>query len=74
MVTAALYLACKVEEQPRSLTRVTQTVYSSAYAGRTLALKLIMKQVKHFGNRLVDAHGKFDGVADLLAVLLWECW
>ena len=45
MVTAALYLACKVEEQPRSLSRVTQAVYSNAHSGYTEALKLTMKQV-----------------------------
>ena len=45
MVAAALYLACKVEEQPKSLSKVSEAVYSTAFEQYPRALSLLMKQV-----------------------------
>jgi len=44
MVAAALLLACKVEEQPKTVMKVVESVYSNAFRGRTAALHIIAKQ------------------------------
>ena len=46
MVSAALLLACKVEEQPKTVLRVIDAVFKTAFKGRTKALEILSKQVR----------------------------
>ena len=45
MVSAALLLACKVEEQPKTVLKVIDAVFKTAFRGRTTALDILSKQV-----------------------------
>lgn len=42
--TAALYLACKVEEQPRSVKTVAEAVFKTAHRHKTKAIGLLAKE------------------------------
>ncbi len=45
MVSAALLLACKVEEQSKTVMKVVTAVFQTALKGRTTALSIIAKPV-----------------------------
>jgi transcription initiation factor TFIIIB Brf1 subunit/transcription initiation factor TFIIB len=48
LVAAALYLACKVEEQPKTVMKVVDAVYHTALKGRSKALTILAKQVRNY--------------------------